>query len=305
MLKKYKKSFYGMGISILIFLFLLWFFLNSPEPSELLKISLEISMGTFFSLLIAFLVTYDKDIVEQKIQEEYLEKLKESYLINYKILVTNSILYYIDIFKNNSDDFPELKDILVENKINIENLIFNFSYIDHFNTHFYNILNETNHLNTKNENFFNKFKNLNLCNYNSYFDSDYYNICKEVEKINMIRFSKQSEYLNPLFIEDEINILEGYQEANYYRNYSSRQGEELKRKFDRQGIVNQFERLNEILEVFKIDLNSIIQKKSTESLLISSLIKKSCPEFILRNNKYLDICYQAIDEAKKNILNRK
>lgn len=236
------------------------------EEKDIYSILIGLLGGLFFSVLQGFLVKIHSKKNFEKEQLEYVKNLRNFYLTDFKIIVSNLILKYVQIFKENEVLSIKFRPINSNNQINIENLVYNFIVIQALKD-----------LNLINVSSYSNFVSLRIVNAHICYDEHYFLVCEKVEELRKIYKNSNLKYRYPLFTEEEIYRLDFFLPSNYYYNSSKAKEEEKVRKFDKmeiQSIVNEFMNLNEIIKIFNIDFNEVNKEKIIPKNMMKELLEK-------------------------------
>lgn len=259
------------------------------EKKDFYSILIGLSGGLFFSVLQGILVKIHAKKNFEKEQLEYVKNLRNFYLTDFKIIVSNLVLRYVRIFKKNEALSIKFKPIDSKDQINVENLIYNFT-----------IIQELKNRNLINENSYSDFDELRIVNASVCYDNQYFLVCEKAEELKEIYKNSNLKYRYPLFSEEEISLLKFFLPSNYYYNYSKEREREKIWKFDereRQSIVNEFVNLNKIIKFFNIDFNEVNEQKNIPPKMMSELLEKVGKEY----ESYKKIQKEAISDLNNLI----
>lgn len=276
-----------IAIVILIVVLLIYGYIGLEEKISKKEIY-SIQIGFFGSLILSalqylLLKIYTKNIFDKE-QLEYVNKLNSFYLTNLKIEIKKIALRYVKAFRDSQRLPIEFKAVENNNQINIDNLVYNFTIIQYLKENAFELIKKT------------SFNNLRIVNVLNSYDNDYFSACEKAEELKEIYKNGNLKYKYPLFSEEEISSINFFGSPTYYFEYSKSKEKEKERKFDRserQLIVNEFERLNNIIKIF--DINFYEESTTYTKSELNEVIEKITTE----NKRYDKIQEEALFEVKK------
>lgn len=274
-------------------------FPNIDEGERLLFLGLV--GGIFLSICQSWAIKKNDDKRHEKDQKEYVRKLRNTYLKEFREALKSLLGKYIDLFKKETLQEYDFQDIISDNQIDIEKLISNLIKIQVCRDE--TLWDGKSYPKTIGERIQSKTNHLRIVSRYNCYDRDYAKLCKSVEKLRAIYEVEDPKYIFPIFKSREKEMLESIDSEIYYANYSKDNEKKKERRLDYsevQMIDNEFTNYNKLIKMFDVNLNK--KKENIPHSILEEAIAKISEENQKKQKVYEKAKYEMEEILRKERL---
>ncbi|MGL5575928.1 hypothetical protein [Cetobacterium sp.] len=284
------------GILSAICFGILYFFPNIDEGKRLLFLGLF--GGVCLSICQSWTIKKIDDKRHKKDQKEYVRKLRNTYLKEFREALKSLLGKYINLFKEETLQEYGFQDIISDNQIDIDKLISNLIKIQVCRDE--TLWDGKSYPKTIGERIQSKTNHLRIVFFYNCYDRDYAKLCKSVEKLRAIYEVEDPKYIFPIFESREKEMLESIDSEIYYANYSKDNEKQKEQKLDYsevQMIVNEFTNYNKLIKIFDVNLNE--KKENIPHSILEEAIAKILEEDQKKQKVYEKAKYEMEEILRK------
>ncbi|MGL4904633.1 MAG: hypothetical protein ACRC34_03970 [Cetobacterium sp.] len=287
---------YMMGLISFGIIFMVLYFSTNIDDSNKSILFLGLIGGIFLSICQSWIIKINDDKRYKSAQKEYVRKLRNTYLKEFREALKSLLGKYINLFKEKTLQEYGFQDILNENQIDIDKLISNLIKIQVCRDE--SLWNGEIYPKTIDEKIQSKTKHLRIVAFYNCYDQDYAELCKSVEKLRAIYEVEDPKYIFPIFTSQEKEMLESIDSKIYYTNYSKDKEKQKERRLDYsevQMIDNEFTNYNKLIKMFDINLN----EKKENIPIAHSILEEAMGKILEKNQKNKKVYEKAKYEMKE------